>query len=648
MQTYRTLLKKMLLAFLFVMLANAVNSQTLIVYGVNGKAEDVTDGKPRVVKVRDILNPQTVLRIPENSYVVLFDKNNKKSLTLEQSGTAKVKDMISDKRNSIQELTNEFVSFLWKQVKGGGQVLVRNCSDAATVTRDLKIATQDAKDNLIVCGTENEYSDYVEEYQKEVDSMWSDFDDFTNSLWNDYEAFKDSLMQDYANFVRNPWKEEKLQPAEEKPDDEKIEPFVIEMKGGKPIIPDFDKKDKTIPTVISILPLPQPKPLPQTVAPVKENQDLTGQYHTFKFYGTDMKVRWSDDCAFLLKSLKEKAIADAITRLSDDKYENVLYDFLQLRDTYHLNDWAYYMMLKEACASLCGKGTNEATLLHGLMFARSGYKLRFAKSKDKLLLMVSTQFHLYGYSYLEIDGDHYYLLDGEEEVVDFCGAKFPKEQEMSLVMTESPRFLNDKSDIRAINSPAYSQYNAEVSVNKNLIDYYSTYPSSYFNNNFMTRWAMYANTEMQPEVQEQLYPQLKSMIEGKSKPEAAESILNWVQTAFKYEYDSEVWGYDRAFFAEETLFYPSCDCEDRSILFTRLIRDLLGLKCILVYYPGHLATGVCFDEEVKGEHIDVEGERYTVCDPTYLVVDENHNIIGGAHVGESMNDNSTATVIVLE
>ena len=34
------------------------------------------------------------------------------------------------------------------------------------------------------------------------------------------------------------------------------------------------------------------------------------------------------------------------------------------------------------------------------------------------------------------------------------------------------------------------------------------------------------------------------------------------------------------------------NCEDRAILFTRIVRDLLGLKFILIYYPGHLASAV--------------------------------------------------------
>ena len=112
-----------------------------------------------------------------------------------------------------------------------------------------------------------------------------------------------------------------------------------------------------------------------------------------------------------------------------------------------------------------------------------------------------------------------------------------------------------------------------------------------------------------------------------------------MQTAFVYEYDDKVWGEDRAFFAEETLYYPYCDCEDRSILFSRLVRDLLGLDVILVYYPGHLATAVCFNSEVKGDYITLNGRRFVVCDPTYI----------GAPVGCTMPsmDNKAAKVILL-
>ena len=156
----------------------------------------------------------------------------------------------------------------------------------------------------------------------------------------------------------------------------------------------------------------------------------------------------------------------------------------------------------------------------------------------------------------------------------------------------------------------------------------------------MTRWAMYANTPLDEHVKEILYSALKDKIKGLSQLEAVNKLLNWVQTAFVYEYDDKVWGHDRAFFAEETLYYPYCDCEDRAILFTRLVRDLLGLKTILVFYPGHLASAVCFTDNVSGDYISLNGKHYVITDPTYI----------GAPVGMTMPDmdNTQAHVILLE
>jgi hypothetical protein len=113
-----------------------------------------------------------------------------------------------------------------------------------------------------------------------------------------------------------------------------------------------------------------------------------------------------------------------------------------------------------------------------------------------------------------------------------------------------------------------------------------------------------------------IYPALRQQIQGLSTRAAVEQILNFVQTAFVYEYDDKVWGGDRAFFPEETLFYPYADCEDRSILFSRIVRDLLNLPVVLIYYPGHLATAVAFPGVEQGDYISLNGKRFTICDPT--------------------------------
>ena len=75
-------------------------------------------------------------------------------------------------------------------------------------------------------------------------------------------------------------------------------------------------------------------------------------------------------------------------------------------------------------------------------------------------------------------------------------------------------------------------------------------------------------------------------------------------------------------------------------MYSRLVRDLLGLNVILVYYPGHLATAVEFKEYVPGDYITLDSRRYLVCDPTYI----------GATIGMTMPemDNTSAKVILLQ
>ena len=211
---------------------------------------------------------------------------------------------------------------------------------------------------------------------------------------------------------------------------------------------------------------------------------------------------------------------------------------------------------------------------------------------------------------------------------------------MSLVIPASQKFDLDQSEARTIKSRDYPDFQVTIHTNKNLLRFYDTYLSSCVNDELMTRWAMYANTPLAEDVQKELYPQLRSKLQGLSQLESVTRLLNLIQTGLVYEYDEKVWGRDRAFFAEETLYYPYCDCEDRSILLSRLVRDLVGLKAILVYYPGHLAMAVHFTENVTGDYIMLNGEKYHVCDPTYIA----------AAVGRTMPgmDNSQARVILLQ
>ena len=428
--------------------------------------------------------------------------------------------------------------------------------------------------------------------------------------------------------------EEQARLAAEKKKQEEQERQLAEQKKKQQ-----EKQSKPIEAVVVPVVLTVP-PQPKPVNPIVENK-VSMATSDFDFYGTPMKVRWGNAEKFKLNGTSKKDISDAFLELTDKGYTNLVHDCLELRKEYKLCDWAYYKMLQNIAEKACGKGTNEAIFLQGVLLNQSGYQIRFAlEDNSKLHIMSRMDGFPYDRGYLTADGKLFFLMDGcKAKNLTVCDAAYPGEQMMSLGVAEQPDLKKDLSDKRTVIS-RFVNVSADMQMNKNLMDFYTDYPTSYDGKDMMTRWAYYANTPVSPEIKDKVYPQLKQQIGNAPKLMAANMLLNWVQMGLTYAYDEKVWGHDRAFFAEESLFYPFCDCEDRSILFSHLIRDLLDLDVVLVYYPGHLYTAVCFNEDVTGDYIMVNGRKFTVADPTYY----------NANVGKTMSkmDNSKAKVILLK
>ena len=95
-------MKKIILVVLAALIADVANAQKMIVYSLMGKVEDVTTSTAKPVRLRDALTPNTVLNIPYQGCVVLFDESSSKQFTLKNPGRATIKDMIADSRNSVK------------------------------------------------------------------------------------------------------------------------------------------------------------------------------------------------------------------------------------------------------------------------------------------------------------------------------------------------------------------------------------------------------------------------------------------------------------------------------------------------------------------------------------------------------------------
>lgn len=464
-------------------------------------------------------------------------------------------------------------------------------------------------------------------------SFREQFERFQREAATTYSDFRRECNKRYADFLLKAWEWFDSNPEISKPVEQEIPPVIYDEEPTVPVI-----DNKVIHEEVILQPvIDEPQPVP--VEPIRETPVVLPVYFAFTFYNTPLKVRAEEKHRFILKTVRERDLSQAWEQLSSSEYDNLVVDCLRIREEYRLCDWAYLSMIKTFSNSFLGAG-NESTLLTAYIYSQSGYRMRLGVSNDCLYMLYGSKYEIYNTSYYTIDGSFFYPLDSEPQGgLRIANFSFPEEKDMVLSITELPKLSVSTTDYRTLSARDYPM-SVKISVNKNLLDFYSGYPSSQLNGNPMTRWSMYAETPVEDHTADGLFSALRDSIQGKSRIEAAAMLLNFVQTAFVYEYDDKVWGADRAFFAEETLYYPYCDCEDRSILYSHLVRELTGLDVMLVYYPGHLCTAVRFTEPVSGDYILSDGSRYYICDPTYI----------GAPVGLGMPQtrNQKPTVILLE
>lgn len=411
--------------------------------------------------------------------------------------------------------------------------------------------------------------------------------------------------------------EPKPQPKQEPKQEPKAEPKPSKPRNNGSIAGVGRIKIDEVIEVPSIKARVQPKPFVPVIIP---EGTTVAKKCEFDFFGSHIAIAIDDDCRFKLESNTNQGVSKAVGALAkNDKYTVVLQDCLDARDKLKLNDWAYYSMLIKLGETFFGGKCNEATLLSAYLYCMSGYQMRFAfdRSTRKLLILVACDQLVSGAPYCRYDGVKFFIFSNEANSgsieLEWCTYALPKEKAMSLWMKDEPQFADDARLVK--HRPYQAAQPVAYKVNKNLIDFYDTYPVPSTDGDEYSRWIYYAQTPMSENAQATVYPELRKQLAGKSTFEQLRTIMYFIE-GYRYGYDDEVWGHDRAFFPDETLFYPMSDCEDHAILLSRLVRDLMGLPTALVYYPGHLAAAVCVDEDIPGDYLVTGNTKYLVCDPT--------------------------------
>ena len=472
-----------------------------------------------------------------------------------------------------------------------------------------------------------------DDYRKEA---LEEFQAYKQKNIKEFESYRDSINAEFAKYMRLGWTLTEGHSGIPKPEQE------------EPDIPPVILPDIEIPEIIDDSEIPfsevipiVPDDIPVPILPINPIPDREEIEFSFNFYGSNCCVRFNPDKKFTLKDASENSVADMWSAMASEDYDNLLYDCLSNKTRLSLCDWGYYSFLGKVAEKIYGN-SNEGVMLKVYLMSQSGYKVRVGRNDDnQLKLLISLTDDLYDYGYYILDDTHYYLTEKDEsESLYIFDRMFPNEKSLRMSISTAPNFPVRKSQPRNLHSKRYPDVAAISCINENLISFYNDYPSSYKRDCEYSQWVNYANTPVSENVRDSVYPVLARGINALSKSDAANVLINFVQTAFDYKKDEECWGEERSFFPEETLYYPYSDCEDRAILFSRIVRDLLELKVVLIYYPGHLATGVSFTENVTGDYICLDGEKFLICDPTYI----------GAQIGKTMPgmDNSNAVVVMLD
>ena len=367
------------------------------------------------------------------------------------------------------------------------------------------------------------------------------------------------------------------------------------------------------------IPDPEPQPQPMVnIEPLEEDIELV----SVSLYGTLVSVAFPQDADLQLMRVDEDGIATLWEQIADtvvpSRFDITIKSCLDKRAEMKLCDWAYLRMVQSISKKRYGD-TNEAVIFASYIMAQSGYKIRLAFKDEYVFMLFASHHELYGMKKVMLEDDCYFILDSRLSGSFYISnVGYEKEQRFSLLIAQEQHVEPEISDTLVVTSAKGCTFSYQL--NMNMIQFFEDYPSGrLFFGDESSKWLLGVKTPLDSIAKSTLYPQAREAVSGLTPWQAVAKLLNWVQTGFEYAYDDDVWGHDRIFFSSETLYYPHSDCEDKAILFSTLVRDILNLDVILLYFdnPEHLATAVHIPvEEKPGEFVMYNNKRYMVCDPT--------------------------------
>ncbi len=442
-------------------------------------------------------------------------------------------------------------------------------------------------------------------------------DDYQKWLQKDRQQFKNYLDKEdkaFSDFLKKDWEAFRAfqgLKADVKPKPVKMP--VAETKDKPKIPPKTPLKKIVKAPPPKPLPAPKPKPLP-AVHPGKP-------VIRFQYMGLELPVEYKKDFDLSLQPpFTNKKISAAWETIAKSSFKNVVKQVQAYRKKMALNDWGYAVLLHAFATKVAGSDVNQAKLLTWFLMVKNGYDVKIAYKTDTLFLLAPASQTIYGTPFITMADKRYYFINFSGNSIKTSGKIYTyqgnyqnAEARLALSIRHIP-ILKDKTGQKILKFNFHGKpYRIAVKFDTDVITFFKNYPQ--------TDLSVYFGAPISPQAYNSLLNSLKPYVEGKNEVEAVNFLLRLVQKSFNYKTDDQQFGKEKYLMPEETMYYPASDCEDRSILFSYLVKNLLGLEVVALDYPGHISTAVRFHEDLPGAAVTFKGKKYLICDPTYINAD---------------------------
>lgn len=441
------------------------------------------------------------------------------------------------------------------------------------------------------------------------------FAEFYRQRTREFSEWRAKANAEFTEYLANAWKE-----------------FMVKRGKEDPVgpVPDFpvyyDSLQGSAPSMHG-LPFSGHMPFPVMNVPAVSAGYSGGETVDVDFFGINAVVPFAGNMRIPRIQATEQDASRAWKVLSESDYMSTVEALEKMYRDHSLNDWAIYTIVKKITdAVYIEEYANEKIMTQMFLLSQMQYKARVGASGGQMVLLLSFSSPVYQVSYITDGEDDFYIysysrLSSQAPLYTFTEDFSAADRKMDLVINK--QMSVDVSEYQVKSLPVWTQYIGEevkVPLNIPCVKFVYDYPQSDL--------SVYFRSDVDGMLQKSVftYVRYKILKEDMGLHEAVGFVLSLVQKGFEYKTDYEMFGRAKPLFVEESFFYGANNCKDRVLVFSWIVKDLLGLDVIMLSYKGHVSCGVALPDDVKGDSFIYDGLRYIVCDPTYI----------GAPVGATM------------